>query len=196
MLNKLLIAIAVSFILTSCNSAKVPSVIGQEASYARGILKGQGFEIEVTDKVEDGVKPGQVLSQEPSAQASVDKGSKVKLVVAKPPIFQVKGAVRLVDSDIEGTDNNCYGTGGYTDIKEAMAVTIRDGKGNILATGATESGKRPTGEYSNVLCNFSFEVGNVPKVDFYSIEVGRRGQLNFSYEEMQKKNWEVLLSLG
>ncbi len=196
MLKQWLLLVTVSFILTSCNSAKVPAVVGQEASYAKGILKGQGFDVEVTDKIEDGVKPGQVLSQDPSAQASVDKGSKVKLVIAKSPIYQVKGAVKLVDSDIAGNDSNCYGTGGYRDIREAMPVTIRDGKGNILATGATNSGKRPPGEYANIQCTFSFEVSNVPKVDFYSIEVGRRGQLNFSYEEMQKKNWEVILSLG
>jgi hypothetical protein len=196
MFKKMVVLISVAFILTACNSTKVPSVVGQEASYAQGILKGQDFEVEVTEKVEDGVKPGQVLSQEPSAQTSVNKGSKVKLIVAKSPTYQIKGSLRLVDSKIAGSDDYCYGTGGYKDIQGGMSVTIRDGKGGILATGNTESGKRPTGEFSNVQCVFSFQLDNVPKSDFYSVEVGRRGQLNFSYEEMKSKNWEVDFSLG
>lgn len=195
MLKKLLLLVSIASVLISCNSVKVPNVVGEEASYARGILKGQGFEVETIDKVEDGVQPGQVLSQEPSAEASKNKGTKVKLIIAKSPIHQVKGSLTLVDSDIAGLDNNCYGTGGYEDIQAGMSVTVRDGKGNILATGQAENGRRPTGEFSIVKCAFNFQVDNVPKSDFYSIEVGHRGQLNYSYEEMKNKNWEVSLSL-
>lgn len=196
MFKKILLPVSLAFFITSCNNVKVPNVVGQEASYASGIVKGQGFEVEVIEKVEDEVKPGQVLNQEPTADSSTKKGSKIKLTIAKPPVYQVKGAVRLIDSKIRGTDDYCYGSGGYSDIKGAMPVTIRDGKGNILATGNTESGKRPSGKYSNVICKFSFKVNDVPKTDFYSVEIGRRGQINYSYEEMQEKKWELILSLG
>lgn len=109
---------------------------------------------------------------------------------------QISGYLQLVDSKIVGTDSNCYGTGGYEDIQGAMPVTIKDGQGKILALGKTSDGKRPKGQYSIVTCNFNFQVNNVPKSDFYSIEVGRRGQLNYSYEELKNKNWKVSFSIG
>ncbi|MBE9216805.1 PASTA domain-containing protein [Plectonema cf. radiosum LEGE 06105] len=196
MFKKILLPVSLAFFITSCNNAKVPNVVGQEASYARGIIKGQGFETEVIEKIEDGIQPGQVLSQEPIAEASIKKGSKIKLTITKPPVYELKGSVRLLDSEIQGTDDYCYGSGGYSDIKGGMSVTVRDGKGNILATGNTESGVRPPGEYSNIQCTFSFNVNNIPKTEFYSVEVGRRGQMNYSYEEMNKQKWELVLSLG
>lgn len=196
MLKKFLSIISIMLLITSCNSAKVPNVVGEEASYARGILKGQGFEVETTEKIEEEVQPGQVLSQEPNAEASTNKGSKIKITVAKSPVYQIKGNITLVDSDISGSDENCYGSGGYSDIQGEMSVTIQDGKGNILAIGRTGNGTHPSSEYSSVQCVFEFQVDNIPKSDFYSIQVGRRGQLNYSYEEMKSKNWEVSLSLG
>lgn len=193
MLKKLLLLTTIAFLVTSCNNVEVPNIVGEEASYARGILKGKGFEVETTERVEDGVKPGQVLSQEPPAEASTNKGSKINLIIAKSPVYQVKGSVTLIDSDISGSDDNCYGAGGYEDIQAGMSVTIRDGQSNILATGHTENGIQ---ESSSVTCVFKFQVVNVPKSDFYSVEVGHRGQLNYSYEEIKKKNWEVSLSIG
>lgn len=111
--------------------------------------------------------------------------------------FSLKGKFQLVDSKIGGTASNCYGTGGYDDVEAGMPVTIRDGNGSILATGKVGDGTQPSdSQYSSVTCVFEFQVDNVPKADFYAIEVGRRGQLNYSFAEMQEKNWSVQLSLG
>jgi hypothetical protein len=116
--------------------------------------------------------------------------------VPKPEVYAIKGKMTLVDSDLDGSDENCYGTGGYSDIKAGMPVTIKDGSGAIIATGDTGSGSKPTGsEHSSVQCTFSFSVGNIPKADFYQVQVGRRGGLNFSFAEIQEKNWEIALSL-
>ncbi|MCW6037142.1 hypothetical protein K4A83_12805 [Spirulina subsalsa FACHB-351] len=106
--------------------------------------------------------------------------------------YTIKGSITLIDSDIKGADDSCYGTGGYRDIQANMPVTIKDGQGNILATGKTGSGKKD----SRVVCVFDFEINDIPKVDFYSIEVGRRGQLNYSFQELEEKEWTVSLSLG
>jgi hypothetical protein len=116
--------------------------------------------------------------------------------VPKPEVYAVKGKMTLVDSDLGGSDENCYGTGGYSDIQSGMSVTIKDGSGAIIATGDTGSGSKPKdSEYSEVQCVFSFSVENVPKADFYQIQVGRRGGLNFSFAEIQQQNWEIALSL-
>ena len=79
-----------------------------------------------------------------------------------------------------------------------MPVTVKDGTGKILAVGKTGFGSKPKdgSMYSEVICIFEITVNNVPKADFYSILVGRRGELNYSFDEMKRRNWIVFLSLG
>jgi len=110
--------------------------------------------------------------------------------------YSIKGNIKLVDSAIRGGNDNCYGTGGFADMDGYMQVTVRDANGSIIATDHTSNGKRPNGEYSSVVCNFSFKLNNIPKSNFYSIEIGRRGKLNYSFEQMQEMQWDLGLSLG
>jgi hypothetical protein len=37
---------------------------------------------------------------------------------------------------------------------------------------------------------------NLPKAKFYKIETGRRQGPTFSYEDMERDNWSLVLSLG
>ena len=102
----------------------------------------------------------------------------------------------LIDSDIGGTSQNCYGTGGYDDMQGGMSVTIQDGSGQILATSQTGQGYSDSPGFL-ISCKFDFSV-EVPKSDFYTIKLGtgRRGSLNYSLQEMKEMGWEVNLSLS
>ena len=107
------------------------------------------------------------------------------------PVYEIRGIFTLMDADIGGSTSNCRGTGGYKDIKSGLSVTVRDGSGDVVATGRLGDGKRtPT------WCRFEFSVGGLPEVDFYSVEVGRRGELTYSFKEMEDINWEVTFKLG
>jgi hypothetical protein len=184
--------ILVIFFWSSLHS-KVPDVVGQEIDYARGIIQGKEFEVEVLEQVDENLKEGQIISQEPSSGKSLMKGKAIKLTVAKLPVYEIKGSFELFDSDIGGRSKNCYGTGGYGDIKEGMAVTVRDASGNILASTATSNGTSDDDFLFS--CKFEFML-EVPSSDFYSITVGRRGELNYSLSEMKKMSWDVSFSLG
>lgn len=130
-----------------------------------------------------------------SPKASFDvKPSSFSII--KPTAHTLTGSITLIDSELGGSTENCYGTGGYDDIREAMTVTVRDGAGEILAVGDADAGKAPEGEDYFVQCVFSFQVDEVPSSDFYSVEVGRRGELNYSLEEMEEQDWTVNLSLS
>lgn len=131
-------------------------------------------------------------NQGSSQVATSGQGVSLPSIPLVNPKYTIKGSLTLVDSDIEGSDEYCYGGGGYSDIEANMSVTIRDGQGNILATGNTGSGQKE----SLVQCVFSFEIPDIPKSDFYAIEVGRRGELNYSFEELNAKEWTVGLSIG
>lgn len=63
---------------------EVPDVVGKQEAEARSTLEGAGLRAEVSQEESEGEDPGTVLRQDPGS-GRVDKGSAVKLVVAKAP---------------------------------------------------------------------------------------------------------------
>lgn len=120
-------------------------------------------------------------------------------VVAGVVMFGMAGASNTIDgtftladsSGFSNTGTGCVGDGGYSDIRPGTAVTVRDGSGTILGTSSLGPGEELV-----VWCQFEFTVAGIPKADFYEIEVGRRGSLSYSYDEMARNDWNVSFSLG
>lgn len=150
----------------------------------------------LADRISNTAKPQNNNVQPVIASQGLNQTNTVSENATTSNSGQISGYLQLVDSEIGETGSICYGTGGYEDIQGGMPVTIKDGQGKILALGKTSYGKRPKAQYSQVLCVFDFQVNDVPKADFYSIEVGHRGQLNYSYEELKKQGWKVSFSIG
>jgi hypothetical protein len=134
----------------------------------------------------------------------------------------VSGTFTLTDSEgFVGGWDSCSGDGGYDDFGPGMNVTVRDGDGSIVGTGTTESledadapdieaeeGARGGADgalgiaammakdlMDGTWCTVKFEVP-VKRAEFYEIEVGRRGELSYSYEELEDNDWWVELNLG
>jgi eukaryotic-like serine/threonine-protein kinase len=63
----------------------VPDVVGDGEDDARSALEDAGLRADVTEEESEDQDPGTVLRQDPGAGERVDKGSAVKLVVAKAP---------------------------------------------------------------------------------------------------------------
>ena len=110
------------------------------------------------------------------------------------------GQFILIDSDILGDWDSCFGSGGYDDFGAGMDVTVTDGDGKIIATATTENitstdEDADTAKDADFLCAVKFAT-EVPKVPFYEIEVGSRGDLSYSQEELAAEDWHVQLSLG
>ena len=84
------------------------------------------------------------------------------------------------------------GTGGYSDIREGASVTVRNEKGEILATGGLQEGFG-VGEHA---CLFGFAVGKVPKAKFYSVEVSHRGAITEPATDVKKGILTFALTLG
>ena len=128
-----------------------------------------------------------------------------------PAEYEIRGIFTLVDSDVERDGYLCWGTGGYDDVAAGMNVTVRDGNDVIIGVGSTDNVTREdrtsldpwladvaTGvaneRYPNVVCTLVFKV-SVPDAEFYSVEVGHRGELNYSRAEMEAADWAVALTL-
>lgn len=130
------------------------------------------------------------------------------------------GAFTLSDTEsVSGTAEACSGTGGYSDFGPGMNVTIRNGSGAIIASAnttsldaderfgseeetETEDGDEPMSPkeladsmFEFLGCTVVFEV-DVPSEEFYEIEVGKRGELSYSRQELEEKDWDVSLTLG
>lgn len=183
---------AVILLVAACSSSiAVPDVSGEDQGYAKGVLVGAGFEVETVEEAQAGVTPGQVLSQVPAAGEEANpEETTVTLYVAVSPEYTLTGTFQLLDPG-SGPDANCRGDGGYSDISGGTDVVVRDGSGSVLAKGALGPGRRNGGS-----CTFQFTVRKIPEVDFYEVEVGRRGSLTYSFDELEARDWQVGFTLG
>ena len=186
--------VLVAGFLAGCggDSVAIPDVVGEEEDFARGLVIGQGLTVDVVERETPDVPQGQVLTVAPAPGTEVGRGQAVTLTVAVWPEYRLRGTFELIDSDVRNSNGGCYGTGGYDDIREGLGVTVRDGSGSVLATSRLGIGSL-TGR---VTCTFRFEVDALPKEDFYSIEVGRRGELTYSFGDLESSAWKVELSLS
>jgi len=62
--------------------AKVPNVVGKSQGDAESAIEKAGFTVATTKVYYDSVAKGKVIAQQPKANASVNKGSKVQIVVS------------------------------------------------------------------------------------------------------------------
>ena len=70
-------------------------------------------------------------------------------------------------------------------------MTVKSGSGETIATGELGFGTSGDSE-----CSFPIEVNDVPNSKYYRIEVSHRGELTYSKEELESRNWNVSFSLG
>ena len=83
----------------------------------------------------------------------------------------------------------CTGSGGYADINPGTPVTVKNGKGEILATTYLEEGQ---GDRFTCAFGMTFEV--TEGQDRYVVSVGDRGDLSYSFAELKSRG--VALELG
>ncbi|WP_017293631.1 hypothetical protein [Geminocystis herdmanii] len=112
----------------------------------------------------------------------------------KNKTYTLTGQLTLIDSKIEHEDNSCRGKGGYGDLSFTTRITIYDGKQNIIAMGQAIGKNNRNHENWRVQCIFNLTVENIPKVDFYIIEIGRR-KIQYSFQELEDMKWNLDLSL-
>ena len=109
---------------------------------------------------------------------------------------KISGTLTLLNSDtnspsVTSTGAVCQGAGPYGDIAAGNGVALKDADGKLLAI--TSLG---VGSGSPTSCVFGFTLKDVPEVPFYSIEVGRRGQVGYTLADMKSNDWTLALRMG
>lgn len=104
--------------------------------------------------------------------------------LSKPESKTVTGVFSLYDDGI-GTD--CEGSGGYSDIgaSTGVVVTGKDGK-------EYDRTRLGTGVYGYNFCMYTFKLKVEKGQDYYIVSVGRRGDIEHSWEELD----DIAITLG
>lgn len=116
------------------------------------------------------------------------------LALRPSPAITISGSLALVapaatEYEWERNPPRCSGTGGFSDITEGAAVTVKDASGKVVAVGrlgvGTPGGVEEIGSIKAAAqCAFVFQVPNVPGSDFYGVEVSHRGQITYSRQQV------------
>lgn len=186
-MKKMLVMVAAALMLVGCGGVDIPNVVGESEDVARGAMLAAGAEYEVEYETTDEAAPGTVVRVETEDVGVND----AVLIVAEAPTIAITGSFALVEGS-HTVGQPCSGSGGYSDFGPGMNVTIRDGNGNVVGSGSTG----PAEGQSPGWCVTEFEIENIDIVDFYEIEIGRRGALSYTYEELESADFNVDLTLG
>ena len=100
--------------------------------------------------------------------------------------------------DHSGQDvkDQCAGAGGYSDIAEGAAVTIRDANDKIIGNASLGTGttKNLTHAWGPCVLHFTTTVSSGS--DFYTVEVSHREKVTFSAKELDHNRWRPALTIG
>jgi hypothetical protein len=84
--------------------------------------------------------------------------------------------------------SSCRGTDGYSDVGSSTPVTVKNGKGEVLATTALGVG---TGNAAS--CTFSFTFPITEGQDRYIVSLGQRGDFSYTFEQLRSRGVQVHL---
>lgn len=189
---------AAALLLAACGQAEIPEIVGDDLSFARGALASAGLdydtvEVDVDDPDQDGMI--QDAYYDADSRVIVEVGVLPRVTITGE--FVLTGDPRLTDYSSVAEGDACFGSDGYADFGSGMNVVISDGSGNTV--GTTSTGPATLTDYhpqvDALYCHTAFET-QVDIVDFYEIEVGRRGGLSFSYDDLRDQDFHVSFSLG
>ena len=131
---------------------------------------------------------GDGASEERQSQAGTTTTVEVRKTISG--VYTIYGSSDVIEILDSGP---CRGTGGYGDIDEGTEVTVTDEAGTVIGNGRLGEGR-----YLEDACAFRFTIPRVPMAKFYKIQISKeqRGELSYSYEELEAANWTVELELG
>jgi hypothetical protein len=108
----------------------------------------------------------------------------------------VRIAVVMTLSDGKTARAGCVGTGGYSDIGPGTPVRITNQAGDILSAGSLGEGVSSI-VGNSATCMWTVGMKDIPAGEkFYSAEVGSRGQITKSADDLAASYWKFELSLG
>lgn len=102
------------------------------------------------------------------------------------------GTFTVVDPDgYREVATGCRGVGADADIAPGTDIVLRDDAGRVVARSSLGDGTEDAAG-----CTFPFTLYAVPRSEAYELQVGSRGSLTYSRDELDRLDWTVALSSG
>jgi hypothetical protein len=96
--------------------------------------------------------------------------------------IDVAGDITVTDAGgILPYAGTCKTSGGFADIAAGAQVVIKDSTGKVVATTTLAGGTGPT---AGGTCTFGFHTSVPSGSDFYGVELGRRGVVQFTADQL------------
>ncbi len=96
-----------------------------------------------------------------------------------------------------GSDNECEGLGGYTDMRAGAQLVVKDEAGKVIGSGTLDQGHLDIlFDEGRAVCAFPFRVTGLPKAEQYQLGMGNRGSITYSFADLETAKWDVKLTLG
>jgi hypothetical protein len=102
----------------------------------------------------------------------------------------VRGTFTLWGAKAE--TNPCAARGGH-DLASGTRVAVTSNGGRTIAEARLS---QPRPDAFHLGCVFGFVLKHLPRAETYTIGIGHRDGLTYSYEELAQANWKVALNLG
>jgi hypothetical protein len=141
-----------------------------------------------------------VLFLSVAATACGGDGDADNVLVGSPTVpieaFKVEGTLTLAGTSRwepigDPESQYCQGKDAYADISQGTPVVARDGSGNIIGTWPLGFGLQASSD-----CLFAFAFNNVPRSDAYTVGVEQRGSVQYSFAQMEEKDWKIALVIN
>ena len=122
-------------------------------------------------------------------------------IAATPSVGRtLRGSVPVETGVARTTGKPCTSPRGFEDIATGTEVVVRDQEGRAIGRGALRSGRAvgdrdPRDVVGTRQCEFGFEIAQLPDADFYSVSIGRRGEVTYSREDLERMGWVLSLTL-
>ena len=127
-----------------------------------------------------------------AAVAVIGGGTLLALTLLSNDTVTVKGEVQLIGiTNVKGEHDDCYGIGGYDDLRGGASVVVTDATGTTVGVGSLRPGVLNLSK-DPYYCGLAFEIEVPAGKGFYGIEVTHRGRVQFSEAEAGA----VRLSIG
>ncbi|GAA0624738.1 Stk1 family PASTA domain-containing Ser/Thr kinase [Sporichthya brevicatena] len=95
----------------------VPDVVGRSLQEATDLLTSAGFKATWTERIDDSVPSGTVLSQSPGPNRKLAKGSTIALVVSKSDLIEVP---RVIGMDVDDAEDLLERLGFEVDVRRSL----------------------------------------------------------------------------
>jgi hypothetical protein len=116
------------------------------------------------------------------------QGFRVLETVTASGVFVLLDSAKEYVGSITADGSTCHGTRGYSDIGSGTQVTVKNGKGEILASTALGEGHG-----DDTACRFAFSFPITEGQDRYVVSVGHRGEFVYDFEQLRRGGLEIHL---